>query len=222
MPIRRLAVPVINWHTRITTFYAHSDDDRRIAVKLSGDHAGEPVFYLHGTPGSRVGPRPTDRELTERRVWLISFDRPGYGRSDRLPSRTGRFGVLGRSGGGPHALACAALLPHPVTKAAALVSLAPRPARGLDWFDGMAKSNIDAYTTATWDPEMLADSTSAIFACRSTSGMAGGTSSHRSRTRSGWPSASRTQFPTFRPTALTSARLRWSRTCSRGCRAGPP
>jgi hypothetical protein len=32
---------------------------------------------------------------------LISFDRPGYGRSDRLPSRTGRFGVLGRSGGGP-------------------------------------------------------------------------------------------------------------------------
>jgi pimeloyl-ACP methyl ester carboxylesterase len=173
MPIRRLAVPVINWHTRITTFYAHSDDDRRIAVKLSGDHAGEPVFYLHGTPGSRVGPRPTDRELTERRVWLISFDRPGYGRSDRLPSRTvadvigdveaiadslglERFGVLGRSGGGPHALACAALLPHRVTRAAALVSLAPRPARGLDWFDGMAESNVDAYTTATWDPEMLA------------------------------------------------------------------
>src|SRR5580698_8616828 len=185
MPIRRLAVPVIDWHTRITTFYAHSDDDRRIAVKLSGDHAGEPVFYLHGTPGSRVGPRPTDRELTERRVWLISFDRPGYGRSDRLPSRAvadvvgdvvaiadslglERFGVLGRSGGAPHALACAALLPHRVTRAAALVSLAPRQARGLDWFEGMAESNVDAYTVAADDPvkleALLKDAAARIYA----------------------------------------------------------
>jgi pimeloyl-ACP methyl ester carboxylesterase len=170
---RRLAAAEIKRHTRINSFYARSDDNRRIAVKLSGDHAGEPVFYLHGTPGSRAGPRPTDKELIERRVWLISFDRPGYGRSDRLHPRSvadvagdveaiadalglERFGVLGRSGGGPHALACAAMLPERVTRAAALVSLAPRPARGLEWFEGMAESNVDAYTTATWDPEMLA------------------------------------------------------------------
>jgi pimeloyl-ACP methyl ester carboxylesterase len=141
-------------------------------VQLSGDPRGEPVFYLHGTPGSRVGPRPTDQELTDRNVWLISFDRPGYGRSDRLESRTvadvapdveaiadelglERFAVLGRSGGGPHALACAALLPGRVTRAAALVSLAPRQAAGLKWFEGMAESNRQAYTIAEEDPHEL-------------------------------------------------------------------
>jgi pimeloyl-ACP methyl ester carboxylesterase len=139
---------------------------------LSGDPLGEPVFYLHGTPGSRVGPRPSDQELIDRHVWLISFDRPGYGRSDRKESRTvadvaedveaiaeslglERFAVLGRSGGGPHALACAALLPERVTGAAALVSLAPWQAEGLDWFDGMANSNRTAYSTAARNPEVL-------------------------------------------------------------------
>jgi pimeloyl-ACP methyl ester carboxylesterase len=158
--------------TPVSFYYARSADDRRLAVQLSGDHHGEPVFYLHGTPGSRVGPRPTNRELTDRNVWLISFDRPGYGRSDRLESRTvadvapdveaiadglglERFAVLGRSGGGPHALACAALLPKRVTRAAALVSLAPWQAQGLDWFAGMADSNVDAYTVAASDPEAL-------------------------------------------------------------------
>jgi pimeloyl-ACP methyl ester carboxylesterase len=130
------------------------------------------VFYLHGTPGSRVGPRPTDQELADRNVWLISFDRPGYGRSDRRRSRTiadiasdveaiadefglEKFAVLGRSGGGPHALACAALLPDRVTRAAALVSLAPRQAAGLKWFEGMAESNRQAYTIAEEDPHEL-------------------------------------------------------------------
>jgi pimeloyl-ACP methyl ester carboxylesterase len=110
--------------------------------------------------------------LYELGVRLISFDRPGYGHSDRLESRTvadvvpdvlaiadslglGQFAVLGRSGGGPHALACAALLPDRVTQAAALVSLAPWDAEGLHWFDGMADSNVDAYTTAVSHPELL-------------------------------------------------------------------
>lgn len=127
---------------------------------------------MHGTPGSRLGPFPRWRVLYELGVRLISFDRPGYGRSDRLAYRTvadvasdvaaiaddlklDKFAVLGRSGGGPHALACAALLPDRVTRAAALVSLAPRDAKGLQWFDGMADSNVDAYTTAASDPELL-------------------------------------------------------------------
>jgi pimeloyl-ACP methyl ester carboxylesterase len=103
-------------------------------------------------------------------VRLISFDRPGYGESDRLISRNvadvaadvaaiadhlrlRRFGVIGRSGGGPHALACAALLPDRVIRAAALVSLAPWDAEDLDWFEGMADSNVDAYTSASASPE---------------------------------------------------------------------
>ena len=64
-----------------------------------------------------------------------------------------QFAVVGRSGGGPHALACAALLPERVSRAAVLVSLAPREADGLDWFGGMADSNVDAYA----GPEGLLD-----------------------------------------------------------------
>jgi pimeloyl-ACP methyl ester carboxylesterase len=106
--------------------------------------------------------------LYELGVRLITFDRPGYGRSDRLVSRLvadvvpdvqaiglGRFAVIGRSGGGPHALACAALLPERVTRAGVLVSLAPWAAEGLDWFAGMADSNVREYTAAATAPDAL-------------------------------------------------------------------
>jgi pimeloyl-ACP methyl ester carboxylesterase len=149
-----------------------ADGRRRLAVSLCGDPSANPVFYFHGTPGSRLGPRPSERALRELNVYLITFDRPGYGRSDRLEDRTvadvapdvaeiadalglDQFAVLGRSGGGPHALACAALLRERVTSAAALVSLAPWQAEGLDWFGQMTQSNVDAYTKAASDPEAL-------------------------------------------------------------------
>jgi pimeloyl-ACP methyl ester carboxylesterase len=66
-----------------------------------------------------------------------------------------RFAVIGLSGGGPHALACAALLPDRVTRAGVLVSLAPWAAEGLDWFAGMADSNVRAHTAAASTPELL-------------------------------------------------------------------
>nr|WP_051945840.1 alpha/beta hydrolase [Streptacidiphilus rugosus] len=128
-----------------------------------GDQRGDPVFLIHGTPGSRLGQLPEERKLTRLGVRVITYDRPGYGQSDRMPGRRVRdaasdvraiadvlelptFGVVGRSGGGPHALACAALLPERVSRAAALVSLAPRDAEGLAWYQGMTESNISAYT----------------------------------------------------------------------------
>ena len=139
---------------------------------MSGRPSGHPVFVMHGTPGSRVGPLPRTFVLHGLGVCLITFDRPGYGRSDRLESRLvadvvpdveaiadalgiDRFAVLGRSGGGPHALACAALLPHRVTRAGVLVTLAPWAANGLDWFAGMADSNVLEFTTAANAPEQL-------------------------------------------------------------------
>jgi pimeloyl-ACP methyl ester carboxylesterase len=154
------------------TIFIRAADGRRLAVRVSGNPTGHPVVYLHGTPGSRVGPFPSGRVLYELGVRLISFDRPGYGGSDRRVSRLvcdvaadvlaianhleiERFAVIGRSGGGPHALACAAMLPDRVTRAGVLVSIAPLEAEGLDWFAGMAESNVREYTTAAEAPESL-------------------------------------------------------------------
>ncbi|WP_327700091.1 alpha/beta fold hydrolase [Streptomyces sp. NBC_00459] len=153
--------------------HVRTPDGRRLRVEVSGDPGGHPVFLLHGTPGSRVGPRPRSMFLYQRGARLISYDRPGYGGSDRRPGRRvadvvgdvrdvadalglDRFAVVGRSGGAPHALACAALLPDRVTRAAALVGLAPRDAEGLDWFAGMAPSNVKEFRTASTDPERFA------------------------------------------------------------------
>lgn len=150
---------------------------RLLSFETAGDPKGYPVFLLHGTPGSRVGPRLRANELHKLGIRLISYDRPGYGESDRLEGRAVRhaaadveaiadrlklaqFSVLGRSGGGPHALACAALLPGRVASAAALVSIAPPDAEGLDWYDGMVQSNIDAYEAAS---EALEDGSAACL-----------------------------------------------------------
>jgi pimeloyl-ACP methyl ester carboxylesterase len=145
--------------------YVQAADGRRLACEVWGDPKGAAVFLLHGTPGSRRGPRPRPHELALMGIRLIAYDRPGYGLSDRDAGRQvadaaadvaavadalgiDRFAVVGRSGGGPHALACAALLPGRVTAAAALVSLAPRFADGLDWFAGMGEHNVREFTTA--------------------------------------------------------------------------
>lgn len=147
------------------TKVVYAADGRRLAFEEKGHPLGHPVFLLHGTPGSRVGPCPRGSVLYRLGVRLISFDRPGYGGSDRLVGRSvadiaadiaaiadelglARFSVVGRSGGGPHALACAALLPRRVISAAVLVGLAPHAAEGLDWFGGMTESNITEYTNA--------------------------------------------------------------------------
>ncbi|MFD3329151.1 alpha/beta fold hydrolase [Streptomyces sp. NPDC058701] len=148
-------------------------DGRALTVERWGDPGGRPVFLLHGTPGSRLGPAPRGMVLYQRRMQLIAYDRPGYGGSDRHPGRTvadvarevaaiadalglDAFAVAGRSGGAPGALACAALLPDRVTRTAAMVGLAPWDAEDLDWFAGMADSNVQEYTTAFDDPEELA------------------------------------------------------------------
>ena len=150
-------------------------DDRRLAVDVAGAPDGSPVFLLHGTPGSRKGPRPRGIVLHRLGVRLVSYDRPGYGDSDRMEGRSiadaaadvaaiadhlgiERFAIVGRSGGGPHALACAALLGRRVTRAAVLVSLAPSDASDLNWFDGMDAGNVTEYSTADADHGALLES----------------------------------------------------------------
>lgn len=149
-------------------------DGRQLAVESWGTPEGTPVFLIHGTPGSRNGPRPRGIVLYRLGVRLISYDRPGYGDSSRHFGRTvadaaidlkaiadhlgiERFSVVGRSGGGSHALACAALLEDRIDRVAALVSLAPSNAEGLDWYDGMTGSNVEEYSRADEDLDDIED-----------------------------------------------------------------
>ena len=147
---------------------------RHLAVDCIGAQDGLPVFLLHGTPGSRRGPRPRPGVLYRLGIRLICYDRPGYGGSDRYPGRSvadaaadvaaiadalriDAFSVAGRSGGAPHALACAALLGDRVESVAALVGLAPPDAPDLDWYEGMASSNTAGYGRADVDPDAIAE-----------------------------------------------------------------
>jgi pimeloyl-ACP methyl ester carboxylesterase len=139
-----------------------TSDRRVLTYSVTGDRDGTPVFLLHGTPGCRNGPKPRGSVLYRMGVRLISYDRPGYGGSCRQPGRRvadaaedvkliademglDRFAVVGRSGGAPHALACAALLGDRLTRTAALVSVAPPNAMGLNWFHGMNADNVRSY-----------------------------------------------------------------------------
>ena len=150
------------------TQVVEAPDGRRLSVESLGDPDGKPVFMLHGTPGGSNGPVPRGIALYRLGIRLISYDRPGYPGSDRQEDRTvadaaadveviakyygfDRFSVVGRSGGAPHALACAAILKDRVICAAALGSLAPCDAEGLDWSAGMTDSNVRAFRYAEAD-----------------------------------------------------------------------
>jgi pimeloyl-ACP methyl ester carboxylesterase len=108
-------------------------------------------------------------DAADKGIRLISYDRPGYGGSTASPGRTiadcaddvlaiidalgiERIAVWGISGGGPHALACACLLPDRVVAAASLASPAPIDADGLDWCAGQAKDNLDDFNRMQRDP----------------------------------------------------------------------
>jgi pimeloyl-ACP methyl ester carboxylesterase len=144
-------------------------DGRTLAVEEAGDPAGRPVLIHNGTPNSRLIYAPVDADAKARGLRLISYDRPGYGGSSPHPGRTvadcaadvraicatlgiDRLATWGISGGGPHVLACAALLPDLVVAAASLASPAPRGAEGLDWFAGMGQDNVDDFKVLLKDP----------------------------------------------------------------------
>ena len=133
-------------------------DGRIIAYEEYGEPGGKPLFFFHGTPGSRLF-RPPDAVTRRFDVRLICLDRPGYGGSTFQPKRQildwpmdvadladalglERFAVAGHSGGGPYALACAARLPERVTTAAVLSGAgpvdAPHAADGLTFLHWLA------------------------------------------------------------------------------------
>jgi pimeloyl-ACP methyl ester carboxylesterase len=139
---------------------ARTPDGRTLAIEEAGDPGGRPVLVHNGTPNSRHLYAPAAADAAARGLRLIGYDRPGYGGSTAQPGRSvadcaadvraicaelgiDRLAVWGVSGGGPHLLACAALLPE----------LAPAGAEGLDWFEGMGQENADDFRLLTSDPE---------------------------------------------------------------------
>jgi pimeloyl-ACP methyl ester carboxylesterase len=130
-------------------------DGRTLAYAGFGDPRGKPVFFFHGTPGSRFF-RPPDEITSRLGVHLICVDRPGYGMSTFQPGRcmldwpgdiarladslgVDKFYVAGHSGGGPYTLSCAYALPGHVCAASVLCGAAPFDAPGIN--DGMSPAN---------------------------------------------------------------------------------
>jgi len=148
-------------------------DGRTLHVYDEGDPNGYAIVAHHGTPSSgRLHPDSIDDART-RGLRLIGYDRPGYGiSSSAQPGRSvgdaaadvaelldlldvDRFATWGHSGGGPHALACAALLPERCAAAAALASPGPYGAEGLDWLEGMGELNTEEFDAVLAGAEAL-------------------------------------------------------------------
>lgn len=140
-------------------------DGRRLELLVEGPEGAVPLLFFHGTPfAAAPHPRLRDR-AAERGLRTVSWSRPGYGGSTRQPGRTvsqvaedapavldalgaDRFVALGWSGGGPHALACAAALGDRCRGVATLGGVAPYGAEGLDWVDGMGPENVEEFAAA--------------------------------------------------------------------------
>ena len=143
-------------------------DGRTLEVHELGEPDGFPIVFHHGTPGSGT--------LYERwatpGIRLIAYDRAGYGGSTRKAARAvvdvvadinavadelglERFATWGLSGGGPHALACAALCDERLTAAATLAGVGPWNADGLDWLAGMGEGNLREFDLVLAGEEAL-------------------------------------------------------------------
>jgi pimeloyl-ACP methyl ester carboxylesterase len=144
-------------------------DGRALKVLEDGDRLGRPVLVHNGMPNSRLLFAGDVESARKYGIRLISYDRPGYGGSTRQPGRTvadcaedvraiaaalglDRLAVWGVSGGGPHAIACAALLPDLVACVGVLASSAPWGAEGLDYFSGMGELNVEDISLLLEDP----------------------------------------------------------------------
>jgi pimeloyl-ACP methyl ester carboxylesterase len=145
---------------------------RQLEALASGPADGLTVVLHNGTPAGLVAAPLTAAAAAERGLRLVLYARPGYGASTPDPGRrvsgaaadlaavldglnVAEFVTVGWSGGGPHALACAALLPGRCLAAATMAGVAPYRAEGLDWLHGMGGENIAEFQAALAGAETL-------------------------------------------------------------------
>ncbi len=146
-------------------------DGRHLDVQVGGADEGLPLVFHHGTPGAATPFRALERAARERSLRLVTTSRPGYGSSSRHPGRSvvdvaddiasvlanmgiERCLVAGWSGGGPHALACAARL-EAAAAVLVIAGLAPHRSQGLDWMAEMGRGNVTEFNTALQGEEAL-------------------------------------------------------------------
>jgi pimeloyl-ACP methyl ester carboxylesterase len=147
-------------------------DGRSLDVWLGGPADGQPLLFHHGTPGSGKPFAHHVRALADRGMRYVGASRAGYGGSTRREGRSvadgaadsravldhlgiDRAWILGWSGGGPHALACAALLPDRILGTALIAGVAPFEAPGLDWLAGMGAENVEEFGAVLTSGEAL-------------------------------------------------------------------
>jgi pimeloyl-ACP methyl ester carboxylesterase len=156
----------------MTTHQVTTADGRTLAVREAGAADGPVLVSQHGSPGSGRLYR-TEIEGAERLgARLLTYDRPGYGGSSPHPGRSvadaaedvaaildalgaGRFATYGWSGGGPHALACAALLEGRCAAAATIAGAAPSDQPDLEFTAGMGEGNVEEFGKAREGREPL-------------------------------------------------------------------
>jgi pimeloyl-ACP methyl ester carboxylesterase len=147
-------------------------DGRTLEYLLDGPPGGMPVVFHHGTPSGAVRCAPLFDAAVRRGLRVLVHSRPGYaGSTSRADRRVadvagdvaalldaigaGEFVTVGWSGGGPHALATAALLPGRCRGVAVIAGVAPYDADGIDWMAGMGEENVMEFGAAAAGPAQL-------------------------------------------------------------------
>lgn len=140
-------------------------DGRALEVLTEGPARGRPLIFHLGTPSAAVLFRPLVMEASRHKLRTVVYSRPGYASSTAKRGRSvadavadvqsilneldaDEFLTIGWSGGGPHALACAANLPDSCAAAVSLAGIAPHTAAGLDWMAGMGAENVEEFNLA--------------------------------------------------------------------------
>ena len=147
------------------TFTVYLAGGRQLEVLATGPETGLPLVMHNGTPVGLVAYPPMAEAAAARGLRMVMCARPGYGESTPRPGRlvadvtqdvaavldelgAPHFVTVGWSGGGPHALACAARLPGRCLAAASMAGVAPYRAEGLDWLAGMGAENVTEFGAA--------------------------------------------------------------------------
>jgi pimeloyl-ACP methyl ester carboxylesterase len=140
-------------------------DGRSLEVVSQGPADALLLVFHGGTPVAAVLHPPMVDAAIASGLRFITYSRPGYATSDAMPGRSvadavtdvtaildvlgaDRFVTIGWSGGGPHALACGALLASRCAAVATIAAVAPYPAEGIDWLAGMGEENVEEFGAA--------------------------------------------------------------------------